>query len=144
MIELLSEPWPWWVGGPLIGLVVPLLLLAGGKRFGISTSFRQICAAVVPGRAEYFRYDWKEERWRLVLILGIIAGAALAATALASPQPEVAISSATRSDLEALGIGDFRGLVPGEFIGWGGLLTLPGLVMVVVGKRRCHDSERLQ
>ncbi len=133
MIETLSQPWPWWVAGPLIGLIVPLLLLAGSKQFGLSTSFRQICAATAPGGIEYFRYDWKRGMWRLMLIVGIIGGAAIAATLLANPDPVVGISAATHADLAALGINDFKGMVPSEFISWGGLLTLPGFVMVVVG-----------
>ncbi len=133
MIETLSQPWPWWVAGPLIGLIVPVLLLIGSKQFGLSTSFRQICAATAPGQIEYFRYDWKRGMWRLALILGIIGGAAIGATWLASPDPVIGISEATNSDLVALGITDFRGMVPSEFISWSGLLTLPGFVMVVVG-----------
>lgn len=133
MIRLLSQPWPWWVAGPLIGLIVPLLLLIGGRQFGLSTSFRQICAATVPCRIEYFRYDWKSELWRLALIAGIVVGAWIAATVLASPNPVIDISPATHADLEALGIRDFTGFVPGEYIGWRGLLTVPGFVMVVVG-----------
>ncbi|MCK5411895.1 MAG: YeeE/YedE family protein, partial [Gemmatimonadetes bacterium] len=99
MIETLSQPWPWWVAGPLIGLIVPLLLLAGSKQFGLSTSFRQICAATAPGGIEYFRYDWKRGMWRLMLVLGIIGGAAIAATLLANPDPVVGISAATHADL---------------------------------------------
>ena len=133
MSEWWSQPWPWWVAGPLIGLIVPLLLVIGSKQFGLSTSFRQICAATAPGQIEYFRYDWKRGMWRLALILGIIGGAAIGATWLASPDPVIGISEATNSDLAALGITDFRGMVPSEFISWGGLLTLPGFVMVVVG-----------
>ena len=133
MIETLSQPWPWWVAGPLIGLIVPLLLLLGSKQFGLSTSFRQICAATAPGQIEYFRYDWKRGMWRLALILGIIGGAAIGATWLASPDPVIGISEATNSDLAALGITDFRGMVPSELISWDGLRTLPGFVMVVVG-----------
>ena len=34
MIDFLSQPWPWYVAGPLIGLIVPALLLIGGKQFG--------------------------------------------------------------------------------------------------------------
>ena len=49
MLELLSEPWPWYVAGPLIGLMVPLLLWAGGE-FGVSENLRHICAAVLPTR----------------------------------------------------------------------------------------------
>ncbi len=56
MLELLSEPWPWYVGGPLVGLIVPLLLWAGGE-FGVSENLRHLCAALLPTRNEFFRYD---------------------------------------------------------------------------------------
>lgn len=58
MKELLSRPWPWYVAGPLIGLMVPLLLILGNKSFGISASLRHICAACIPTNAKYFQYDW--------------------------------------------------------------------------------------
>ena len=43
MLRLLSEPWPWYVAGPLIGLFVPALLLIGKKELGVSGSLRR-CA----------------------------------------------------------------------------------------------------
>lgn len=131
MIELLSRPWPWYVAGPLIGLVVPVVYLYAGRKWGVSSSLRDLCAATVPGRLDYFRYDWRREGgWRLAMVAGLVAGGALAAW-LGSP--DVAISSATIADLAALGITDFSGLVPSEVISWRGLATLPGVVAVVVG-----------
>ncbi len=134
MIEFLSQPWPWYVAGPLIGLMVPLLLLAGGKLFGISSSLRHLCAASLPGHVDFFRYDWKKTGlWNLTFALGIVLGGILAATLLAAPDPEIALSAATRADLGALGITDFTGLVPRELISWEALLTGPGLLMIVGG-----------
>ena len=70
------QPWPWWLSGLLIGLVVPLLYLLSGKAFGISTSFQQVGAMCLPfSRLSYFRdYDWKAGFWRLVFVLGIGCG----------------------------------------------------------------------
>ena len=48
--DWLSQPWPWYIAGPLIGLMVPVLLLAGNKSFGVSSSFRYICAACFPSK----------------------------------------------------------------------------------------------
>jgi uncharacterized membrane protein YedE/YeeE len=74
MIDLFSRPWPWYLAGPLIGLMVPLLLRIGNKSFGISSTLRHICAACFPGRVSFFRYDWKKETWNLMLAAGIVLG----------------------------------------------------------------------
>jgi len=134
MRDLISSPWPWYVAGPLIGLIVPLLLLVGRKRFGISTSLQHACAATVPCGLEYFTYDWRRDgRWLFTFVLGVIAGGFVAATALADPNVYIQISEATRADLAALGLTDLSGLVPQEIFSWESLLTLPGLAMIVGG-----------
>jgi uncharacterized membrane protein YedE/YeeE len=136
MIELVSQPWPWYVAGPLIGLTVPLLYWIGGKRFGVSSSFRHMCAAAFPGRSKlpYLNYDWQNKgMWNLVLVLGVFIGGLIASTLLASPDPVVGISEATRADLAALGVTQTPGLHPTQFFSWEGLATLPGFVMVVLG-----------
>lgn len=133
MLDLISRPWPWYVAGPLIGLMVPILLLVGNRMFGFSSNFRHACAAILPGRAEYLRYDWRGAGgWNLVFALGTLLGGALAATLLANPEP-IAISASTRADLAALGVSDFSGYVPSEVFSWAALGTVRGLVMLVLG-----------
>ena len=133
MIDVLSQPWPWWVAGPLVGLVVPLLLWAGGE-FGISSNLRHICAAALPTRNDFFAYDWKAKGgWNLVFALGIVLGGALAGSLLASPDPTIAISAATTADLQAIGIQNLDGLAPSEVFSWAGLASFPGFIMIVVG-----------
>ena len=132
MLDLLSEPWPWYVGGPLIGLMVPLLLWAGGE-FGVSENLRHICAAVLPTRNDFFRYDWKATGlWNLTFALGIVLGGAVAGTVLSSPDPLV-IADATTADLAVMGVTTFEGLAPAQVFSWEGLATVPGFVMIVIG-----------
>lgn len=137
MLEILSPPWPWYVAGPLIGLVVPLLLLVGGKAFGISSNLRHMCAALPVSegaKPSFFRYDWKGAGlWNLTFVLGILLGAVLAVTLAGVPDAGQHISEATRGDLRALGLQDFSGLVPADLISWSALLSPAGLVAVVVG-----------
>ncbi len=132
-MDILTQPWPWYVAGPLIGLVVPALLLFGGKRFGLSTSFQHICAATLPAGLPYLTYAWRRGTWLLVLVAGLTLGGLVAAVFFTPPDYVVAISESTRNDLSGLGIRDFGGLVPSELLGWGGLLTAPGIIMIVVG-----------
>ena len=130
-MSFLSQPWPWYVAGPLIGLTVPVVYLYAGRKWGISSTFRDMCAAVVPSGREYFQYDWRARgSWRLAMIVGLLIGAAIAALA---GSPDVAISEATRADLTALGITDFSGLVPSQIFSWSGLATIPGLILIVGG-----------
>lgn len=137
MLETLSAPWPWYVAGPLIGLIVPLLLILGGRPFGISSNLRHMCAALpTPERAKpaFLRYNWKGVGlWNLVFVLGIALGGFLAVTLVGMPDAGQSISEATRADLRALGIQDFSGLVPADFFTWEGLLAPAGLVLVVLG-----------
>lgn len=132
LLEYLKQPWPWYVAGPLIGLTVPALLLLGNKSFGISSSLRHICAACVPAKIPFFSYDWKKEAWNLMFVLGILLGGILTALLLSNPDP-IAISSATRHDLTALGISNFEGLMPMEVFTWENLFTLKGLFFFIIG-----------
>jgi uncharacterized membrane protein YedE/YeeE len=100
--------------------------------FGVSSSLRSMCAVVVPGRVEFFRFDWRQEAWNLAFVLGIFIGGCIGGILLENPQP-VAISAETRADLIALGIRDFEGLVPSDLFAWGRLLSVEGLVVLVVG-----------
>jgi hypothetical protein len=58
MPEAVMQPWPWYVAGPLIGLMVPFVYWYGGKKWGVSSTLQHLCAATAPGSIEYFRYDW--------------------------------------------------------------------------------------
>lgn len=131
-MDVLARPWPWYIAGPLVGLMVPALLYIGNKSFGVSSSLRHICAATVPGKVAYLRYDWKAEAWNLLFVAGIVAGAYLASTFFANPET-TAISSATSADLAAMGIADQSGLVPASLFNWGALGSAPGLVLMVLG-----------
>lgn len=79
-------PWPWYVGGPLIGLTVPLLLLLAGKTFGVSSSFRHLCSICSPNSnlAYLKENNWIKEAWNLFFVAGIIIGAYIGMTFLSN------------------------------------------------------------
>ncbi len=132
MKELLSQPWPWYVAGPLIGLIVPLLLIMGNKSFGMSSSLRHICAACIPTDVKYFQYDWKKETWNIVLAVGIVFGGILGGIVFQNPNP-MQLSVSTLADLSTLGIKNYNGLSPVEIFNFHSLFTLKGFLFIVVG-----------
>jgi uncharacterized membrane protein YedE/YeeE len=75
-MEWILQPWPWYVSGPLIGLMVPTLLLLAGRSFGVSSSFRHIGAMCAPrSRLSYLKDDdWRKNSWNLIFVLGIAIG----------------------------------------------------------------------
>jgi uncharacterized protein len=137
MSDLFAAPWPWYVTGPLLGLIVPVLLLAGGKAFGISANFRHMCAAVpTPSswKPSFLRYDWRKAGgWNLMFSLGLILGGFLVVNVWGAPDAGQSISEATRQDLASLGVQNFSGLVPSDLFSWSRLLTPSGLLMLMGG-----------
>lgn len=134
MLDLLRAPWPWYVAGPLIGLVVPFVYWYGGKKWGVSSSLQHLCAATLPRRIEYFQYDWwKKGSWHLAMAAGMVLGGFIGGRVLSSPDAVVAISAAAHADLVALGVTDFTGMAPSDLFSWHTLLTVPGVTLVLVG-----------
>jgi uncharacterized membrane protein YedE/YeeE len=131
-MNILTQPWPWYISGPLIGLMVPVLLILGNKTFGISSSLRHICAACFPGNADFFKYDWKAESWNLFFAAGIVLGGFVAGYVFQNPNP-IAISPDTISDLNNLGITDHAGLIPQQLFNFHALLSVRGFVLMIVG-----------
>lgn len=132
ILEWISQPWPWYVAGPLIGLTVPTLLIIGNKSFGISSSMRHICAACIPGNIKFFKYDWKKEIWNLFFVAGIFFGGIVAMGLLGNNLP-VSVNPALAEELKGYGITDYSGMVPNELFTWANLFTLKGFIMMVVG-----------
>jgi uncharacterized membrane protein YedE/YeeE len=130
--EWISQPWPWYVAGPLIGLTVPLLLVMGNRTFGISSTLRHVCAACIPGNISFFKYDWKKEAWNLVFALGIIIGGLLTTLFLRDPQP-VQINPTLAAELSGYGISDYHSLVPADVFNWPALFTARGFILIVIG-----------
>jgi uncharacterized membrane protein YedE/YeeE len=133
MYDILTHPWPWYVTGPLIGLVVPMLLLIGNRPFGISSSLRHICAACMPGQVAYFRYNWREGAWNLVFVTGIAVGGWVAATWLTAPGTITPVTPAFAAELARFHINPHQYLLPAELFNWHRLSSLPTLMVTVFG-----------
>jgi uncharacterized membrane protein YedE/YeeE len=133
MLELIKQPWHWAVSGTLIGLIIPLLLILGNKKFGISSSFRHICAACFSGNVKFFKYDWKKEAWNLFFVAGIVIGGFIASNFLSNPGEVIQVAPATAETLKGYGVKDFTSLMPADLFNWDNLFTMKGLIFFVVG-----------
>lgn len=77
-MKWLSEPWPWWVAGSAIGLIVTAFAFATGKPVGVSTGIGGLCARIAPG-IRYFQQSAYKAPWRIWFIAGIPLGGLLGA-----------------------------------------------------------------
>ena len=132
MLEFLKQPWPWYISGPLIGLMVPLLLIMGNKTFGISSSLRHVCAACIPAGIPFFAYEWKREAWNIFFVTGILAGGIIAATLLFNDQP-VTVNAKLARELAGYGITDYNSLVPVDLFNYQQLFTWRGGIIIIGG-----------
>jgi uncharacterized membrane protein YedE/YeeE len=131
MLLSISSPWPWYVAGPLIGLIVPLLLILGNKRFGVSSSLRHICAACFPADIPFFKYRWKSEAWNLFFVAGILLGGIVAADFLQGANSQV--EPTLVQQMSGHGLNDFAGLMPKDLFSWPALFSVRGIVFTVIG-----------
>jgi uncharacterized protein len=101
-MDFILEPWPWYVSGPLIALIMFLLIFTG-KQFGMSSNLENMCAVFGAGeRIKYFSFDWRANRWNLIVLIGAVIGGFIGAHLLSHDQA-VAINPKTVSILNDLG-----------------------------------------
>ncbi|WP_456866153.1 YeeE/YedE family protein [Galbibacter sp. BG1] len=127
------EPWPWYVAGPLIALVMFVLLLVG-KQFGMSSNLRTACAAVGTGKAaDFFKFDWKEERWNLMVMLGAIIGGFVASNFMSDGtveiNPEIAQKLAVKYNIQSAG----ESYLPPEIFSMESLSDPLNIVILLMG-----------
>ena len=131
-MDLITEPWPWYVAGPLIGVFIPLLLIIGNKSFGISSSFKHICAACLPvKKIEFFNYDWKSESWNIFLVFGVLLGAFITSFVV-DLNYEIGISENTKNALKMIGVSNFTGFIPSDLFNWESL-SIKSLTLLIGG-----------
>ena len=101
-MDFILEPWPWYVSGPLIALIMFLLIFMG-KQFGMSSNLRTICTMCgADSKASFFNFNWRAQKWNLTVIIGAAIGGFIALNFLTA-DPAVAINPDTVSHLNQLG-----------------------------------------
>lgn len=132
-MEFILNPWPWYISGPLIAIVMALLLYFG-KTFGMSSNLRTMCAIGGAGKySNFFKMDWRDNAWNLVVVVGAIIGGFIAVNFL-SNDSVTNLNPTTISELEALGFADAgKNLVPNELFNIDVMLSLKGLSLLIIG-----------
>lgn len=127
------EPWPWYISGPMIAFIMFLLIMVG-KNFGMSSNLRTMCTICGAGnKADFFKFDWKVQKWNLVVVLGAIIGGFIASNFL-SIDTAVAINSDTVTDLNSLGFNSAgKAYLPTELFNTEALLDIKNVVLLAIG-----------
>lgn len=132
-MELIENPWPWYVAGPIITLIM-VLLIVFGKTFGMSSNLRTICAIAGADKySDFFRFEWKHQIWNLVLVLGAVIGGYIAHNYM-TVSDVIDLNSKTVENLKTLGIKNpGSSYLPDEIFGTQVLSSLKGWLFLIIG-----------
>jgi len=131
-MEYILQPWPWYISGPLIALIM-FILIYFGKTFGMSSNLRTFCAIGGAGKiAEFFNFNWRDKKWNLIVVLGAIIGGCIAYFFLSVPI-NIDLNPKTVTNLEQLGFNNAgSSLIPPEIYGWDAVFSIKGLAILIV------------
>ena len=130
-MEIFTQTWHWAISGFLIGFVM-LLLTYFGKTFGMSSNLRSLCSMTGIGKkVSFFDWDWKSQRWNLVVVLGAMIGGYVAVHFL-SDSSNVAINPETISQLQSLGFDAPNGKLLPDFLFGSDALQSPKMIAILI------------
>lgn len=132
-MEFLYGTWHWAISGFLIGLMM-LVLIYFGKSFGMSSNLRTLCTIAGAGKhSDFFKFDWREQKWNLAVVLGAILGGFVAYHFL-SNETGVELNPKTIEQLVTMNIDAPNGkLVPDAIFGMDILQTPKGFLILLLG-----------
>ncbi|MEP3836271.1 MAG: YeeE/YedE thiosulfate transporter family protein [Algibacter sp.] len=132
-MQYILNPWPWYVSGPLIALVMALLLYFG-KTFGMSSNLRTMCSIAGADKfSDYFKFNWKSQLWNLTVVLGAIIGGFIAVKFL-SNDSSTQLNPTTISELKDMGFQNPGAtLLPNEMFSLSAISSPKTLILLIVG-----------
>ncbi len=133
MNEIIHAPWPWYVAGPMITLVMVLMFFFG-KTFGVSSTLKTICTIGGADKlSDYFKFEWKATTWNIVFVAGAFLGGFIASNFMA-PEQAIALNPDTIDALKMYGDPNpGTTFIPEVIFSWENLFTLQGFIFMVVG-----------
>lgn len=116
-MDFISQTWSWYVSGFLIAIIM-LTLNYFGKVFGMSSNLRTLCTIAGADKfADFFKFDWKSQRWNLTVVAGAMMGGLVAGHYM-SDASNVNINPKTIEQLAKMGIDAPHGkLLPNALFG---------------------------
>ena len=132
-MEYILNPWPWYISGPLIAIVMAVLLYFG-KTFAMSSNLATMCSLAGAGKfIEFFKPDWKEKKWNLIVVSGAVIGGFIAKNFL-SNDIGANLNKKTILELKELGFTNpGKTIVPSEIYGFDAVMSPHGIAILVVG-----------
>ncbi|MEZ4787653.1 MAG: YeeE/YedE thiosulfate transporter family protein [Flavobacterium haoranii] len=132
-MNYLLGTWHWSISGFLIGLVM-LILIYFGKSFGMSSNLRTICTMLGAQKfSDFFKFDWREQKWSLAVILGAILGGFIAIQFLSNNEI-VDLNPKTVEALQNYQIDYEKGkLLPKALFSFENIFTLKGILILFLG-----------
>lgn len=130
-MNVLFETWPWYISGFLIGVVM-LLLNYFGKVFGMSSNLRTLCTIAGADKfADFFKFDWKAQRWNLAVLVGAMIGGFVAVHYMSSPS-NVDINPKTIEQLSTLGIDAPNGKLAPQTLFGNEIFSSPKMIIILL------------
>lgn len=130
-MDFILQPWPWFIGGPLIALSL-LLYFYFGKNFGASTNFETLCTIAGAGKiSDYFKKDWKDRDFALMFVIGLIIGGIISAKYLI-PEQTINLNPVTVEELTEFGFSNVGSqYFPDEIFSNEVVLSLKGFLILL-------------
>ena len=132
-MEYIFQPWAWYISGPLIALVM-FILIYFGKTFGLSSNLRTFCTIAGAGkRIAFFNFNWREQKWNLVVVLGAIIGGFIAHFFLSAPI-NINLNLETIESLQQFGFNNVgESLLPPEIYSSDAVFSIKGILILIIG-----------
>jgi uncharacterized protein len=132
-MDFITQTWHWSISGFLIAIIM-LVLNYFGKVFGMSSNLRSLCTIAGADKySDFFKFDWKSQRWNLLVVIGAMLGGFVAANFLSNPS-NVNVSAATLLQLNKLGIDVPNGkLLPNAIFSLNALKSPKNILILLFG-----------
>ncbi|NOQ91206.1 MAG: YeeE/YedE family protein [Flavobacteriaceae bacterium] len=131
-MDFILQPWPWYIAGLFIALCM-FLMFFFGKKLGVSSNLETVCAMGGAGKLNnFFKFDWRKNKWNLVFVAGLILGGFISNQWL-TIDDSVALSSQTIESLSEIGIYNAgESYLPDEIFSIETMFTFKGFLILII------------